>query len=146
MKTIIAGSRDIDSYKEIEAAIEASGFEITTVISGTARGVDRIGEVWAFKHNVPVIKVPANWDFYGKSAGYVRNEKMAQMGEALIAVWDGESKGTKSMIDLARNYGLKTHVHIVKEQGELFTLSTNTPPNPSGVPPKNPMAQTLHPL
>lgn len=128
MKTIIAGSRDIESYREIEDAVKASGFEVTTVISGTARGVDRIGINWAFKHNIPVIEVPAKWDIYGKRAGYLRNEEMAKIGDALIAVWDGKSKGTKSMIDLARSYGLKTHVHIVNhQQPDLFTQSQSNP-------------------
>src|SRR6187401_1706565 len=91
MKTIIAGSRDIKLYSIVEKAIQQSGFEITTVISGKANGVDKLGEEYAKKNNLPIMKFPANWDLYGKSAGYIRNDEMAKNAEALIAVWDGKS-------------------------------------------------------
>ncbi len=88
MKTIIAGSRDIKLYSIVEKSIQQSGFEITTIISGTANGVDKLGEEYAKKHNLPILYFPANWDKYGKSAGYIRNDEMAKNAEALIAVWD----------------------------------------------------------
>lgn len=113
MKTIIAGSRDIKLYSIIEKAIQQSGFEITTVISGTANGVDKLGEEYAKKYNLPVLNFPANWDKYGKSAGYIRNEEMANKAEALIAVWDGKSKGTGNMISIARKKYLKLFVYTI---------------------------------
>lgn len=110
MKTIIAGSRSIDSLDLIFQAVNQSKFNITTVVSGGARGVDQLGEQWATMNNIPIDIYPANWDKYGKSAGYKRNTIMAINADALIAIWDGESKGTKHMIDLAEKYGLKTFV------------------------------------
>ncbi len=111
MKTIIAGSRGVNKAQAVADAIQASGFNIATVISGTARGADRLGEQWAAKNNIPVERYPALWDVEGRSAGYRRNERMADVAEALIAIWDGESRGTKHMIDIAKQRGLKVYVH-----------------------------------
>jgi hypothetical protein len=61
--------------------------------------------------NIPCFRFPADWDRYGKAAGYIRNETMAANAEALIALWDGRSPGTKHMIDIARKKGLKVYVH-----------------------------------
>ena len=110
MKTIIAGSRYIADYSLIASAIEESGIRPTLVISGTAAGVDTLGERWAEENGIPVERFPADWAKYGKSAGYQRNLLMAEKAEALIAVWDGQSRGTKHMIDIARRAGLQVHV------------------------------------
>ena len=112
MKVIIAGSRDIKGPTWwVIKAIEASGFDIKEVVSGTARGIDTHGELWAKQHNKRITRFPADWDTYGKSAGYKRNEEMADYADALIAVWDGVSKGTKHMIDIATKKGLKVFVY-----------------------------------
>lgn len=111
MKTIIAGSRGITDYKLICEAITKSGFTITEIVSGAARGVDRLGEEYGRKRNIRIKLFPAKWDVYGKSAGYRRNEDMAAYAETLIAIWDGESKGTKHMIDMAKKQGLYVYVH-----------------------------------
>jgi hypothetical protein len=113
MKTIIAGSREITDINDVLQAIawaKEEGFTISEVISGTARGVDKLGEEYARRNNLPVIRFPANWDKYGKSAGYRRNATMANFAQALIAVWDGKSRGTMHMIDLARAKGLRVFV------------------------------------
>ena len=104
MKTIIAGSRSIKARKVIEDAIQlfnSCGFTITELISGTAVGVDQIAEL-VCKNKIPINRKPANWDQYGKRAGYLRNQEMAKEAEALIAIWDGLSKGTRHMVEIAR--------------------------------------------
>lgn len=105
MKVIVAGSRGIDSYGLVCHAIRFSNLDLSEVVSGTARGVDRLGERYGHESEVPVKQFPADWDKYGKRAGYVRNEQMAEYADALVAIWDGESRGTKNMIELmeARN-------------------------------------------
>jgi len=113
MKTIIAGSRSITDIIIVYQAIEASGFDITTVVSGCARGVDVLGEKWANNEDIPVIRMPAGWSRYGKGAGKFRNIEMALIADALVAVWDGVSRGTGHMIDTARAKGLKIYVHLV---------------------------------
>jgi len=111
MKVIIAGSRDFTDDEQLRAAIADAGFEILAVISGGARGVDALGEKWAEENGIPVKVFPADWDLHGKAAGPIRNREMAEAADALIALWDGESRGTKNMINTARKKGLKTHIH-----------------------------------
>ena len=106
MKVIITGSRGIKDISKVEAAIKKSKFKITEVVSGTARGVDRLGERWALDNNILIKKFPADWNKHGKSAGYIRNVEMAKYADALIAIWDGESAGTAHMIKTATKQGL----------------------------------------
>ncbi len=113
MRVIIAGSRCACSMQELETAIRKSRFKITTVISGAARGADRLGERWAEQHGIPIERYPADWDEYGKAAGHIRNKEMAECADALIALWDGTSRGTENMIVLAVNLGLKRHVEYI---------------------------------
>ena len=116
MRVIIAGSRDVSDIRLVEEAIVSSGIFPTIVLCGTARGVDLLGKIWAAHAGIPVKDYPANWDAHGKSAGYKRNTLMAENADALIAVWDGKSKGTKHMIDIANKRGLKVYVHILVEE------------------------------
>jgi len=115
VKVVIAGSREITNYSELIRAIEDSKFEITAVVSGTARGVDRMGERFAVENNLEVLPYPANWDKYGKRAGYLRNSEMADVSDAAIILWDGESKGTKMMIEEMKKRKKPVYVRIVKE-------------------------------
>lgn len=114
MRVIIAGSRNINSMDILEKAIDLSGFSITEVISGGAQGVDTLGENWATDYGITFKRFPALWEDYGRSAGYKRNVVMAQNADALIALWNGSSKGTKHMIDIAKKQKLKVFVHEVK--------------------------------
>lgn len=113
MRTIIAGTRDCTDKTRLIEAITVCGWVPTTVISGTARGVDKLGEIWAEEHSIPCERFPADWDRHGKAAGYRRNEQMANNSDALIAIWDGHSRGTKHMIDIAKRNGLRVYVHFV---------------------------------
>lgn len=112
MKTIIAGSRGFADYKYMYEQLDNCPWNITEVVSGTAKGADQRGERWAGHKNIPVTKFPAKWDEYGKGAGYVRNLEMAEYADALIAFWDGESRGTNHMIEIAVDLGL--YVKVVK--------------------------------
>lgn len=114
MKTIIAGSRSITNYDDVLGIVADSGFVITEVVSGRAKGVDRIGEQIANDYNIlPIKEFPADWDRYSLAAGKLRNAQMAEYADALIAIWDGYSKGTRDMIDRAKRRGLKVYIGIV---------------------------------
>jgi len=113
MKTIIAGSRTINDIREVEKAIKDSGFIITEIVSGTAYGVDKLGERYANVHNIPVKRFPADWEKYGKCAGILRNIQMVEYADALIAVWNGKSKGTRNIIIEANDRNLKSYVYII---------------------------------
>lgn len=110
MRTIIAGSRSIRSVEEVIAAIDSCPWEISTVLSGCAKGPDQLALVWAGENDIPVEFYPANWDLHGNSAGAIRNREMVAKAEALIAIWDGTSHGTKDVIGVARKAGLAVHI------------------------------------
>lgn len=114
MRTIIAGSRSVHHFADLESAISKIDWKIESVICGEAKGADLLGKQWAKIRKIPIDSHPADWDTYGKSAGYIRNAEMAKNADALIALWDGKSPGTKSMIDLAIKQGLRVHVEEAK--------------------------------
>ena len=122
-RIIIAGSRTFNRYSYAENKIlqyiaeNGINFSDIVVVSGCADGADKIGELFAQKHNIKVKKFPADWEKYGKTAGFIRNEQMANFAllenGILIAFWDGKSSGTKHMIQTARNKGIAVKVIIV---------------------------------
>ena len=68
MKLLIAGSRSIVDYGLIDALLwDVSG--ITEIVSGGARGADRLGEAWANRNGIPVVRFLADWDHFGRAAG-----------------------------------------------------------------------------
>ena len=116
MKVIIAGSRDINLWPfTVKSIVNQSGFDITEVVSGTAKGADQMGEEWARNHNIPISRFPANWDKYGKAAGMYRNHEMALYADALIAIWNGKSNGTQHMILDMKKTGKPIYVHTLPE-------------------------------
>jgi len=86
---------------------------VTEVVSGCARGADRLGERWAEQNGIPVKRFPADWDTHGKSAGHMRNREMGLYADALVALWDGQSPGTRGMIEFAKSRGLVVYVHYI---------------------------------
>lgn len=130
LRVIIAGSRDFDDFSKLmnssmeiltEISKKRDDLDRIRIISGTARGADKLGEQYAKIAHYELSKFPADWDKLGKRAGYVRNAEMAKFAVeddsygVLIAFWDGQSRGTKHMIDLAKRYGLEVHVVNYKE-------------------------------
>ena len=113
MKVIVAGSRNIQAPYHVAQAIYSSPFSVSEIVSGGARGVDTLGEHWAYEHARPVTKFVPDWDKFGKGAGFRRNDQMAEYADALIAVWDGKSKGTEHMIKTMEALGKPVHVHRV---------------------------------
>lgn len=115
MRTIIAGSRGLTDPALIETAVLdallCAGINPTVVLSGTAEGVDRLGEAWAAAQGLAVERYPAPWAQYPKTAGRMRNVQMSRRADALIAVWDGASPGTRHMIALMQKRGVPVHVH-----------------------------------
>lgn len=113
-KVIIAGGREFNDYDLLKKSVlhilrgryKRSQVEI---VSGTARGADKLGEDFAYEYCCSIKYFPANWDL-GKSAGYIRNSEMADYGDMLIAFWDQKSRGTMHMINLAKEKGLEVHV------------------------------------
>jgi len=114
LRVIIAGGRDIHDYNLVKEAIAECQFPIATVVSGGAKGVDAMGEQYAEEMNLKLNIYPADWETHGRAAGPIRNRKMAENADALIAIWDGKSRGTKNMIETAQKKGLLVYVKEVK--------------------------------
>lgn len=116
---LVVGSRSITDYNYIKEALDyflQNKSEIT-IVSGGARGVDSLAERYAKEHNYELKIFPADWDKYGKSAGYIRNDEMhkyiSQFSDrGIVAFWDGKSKGTAQNFGLASRYN--TPIKIVR--------------------------------
>jgi len=110
LRVIIAGSRGIDNQQAVNTAMAMFTDEYgypTEVVSGGCHGPDKMGEHWAHAQtpSIPIHIFNPNWKLYGKAAGPIRNEQMALYADALVALWDGKSKGTANMIDHMRKLG-----------------------------------------
>lgn len=119
MKVVIFGSRAITHYDLLCNAIRESGWEskITCVVSGTARGVDELGERWAKERGIPVERFPADWAKHGRKAGFIRNGEMGQVAEAGIGLQLGHSPGTENMVRTLKKLG-KPVYHVRTPIGE----------------------------
>lgn len=112
MKLIIAGGRDFNDYDLLcDKVSQFIGDEKNiTIVSGLAKGADTLGCNYAAENNYPIEGFAAEWHIHGRSAGIRRNKYMAKYADALIAFWDGKSRGTMHMIDFAHSLGLRVEV------------------------------------
>lgn len=114
-KVIVAGGRDFNNQAFLNETLDTLLADKTKsheiiIVSGAAKGADTQGEVYAQSKGYSLESHPADWDAYGRSAGYRRNKEMAESADALVCFWDGESRGSKHMIDLATAQGLPVRV------------------------------------
>jgi len=116
LKVIIAGGRDFNDYELLKSVCDhiLKDQIHVEIISGVAKGADTLGERYARDNGYNIKLIPADWDTHGRSAGYKRNSDMADYGNVLIAFWDGKSKGTKHMINLAKSNFLTVRVQPYK--------------------------------
>ena len=119
IRVLIAGSRDFNDFELLDKAVKhylkqyGLHRQDIEVVSGGARGADRLGEQFANKYSIKLTIFPADWNTYGKSAGYIRNEQMIKyIGDTgiVFAFWDGQSHGTAHTIKLANKYNIKVHI------------------------------------
>jgi hypothetical protein len=128
MKVIVAGNRYkdpeqkliFDDYELVLKAINSCGFFITELVSGTAIGVDRLGEQWARTRSIPITEMSADWNQYGKRAGPARNKAMAEYADAAVIIWDGKSDGTRNMIDEMIRQKKPYHLQLTLSTLESF--------------------------
>ncbi len=108
-RVIIAGGRDFNDFRKLcdTCIYMLQNKKNVEIVSGTANGADKLGEQFAKFAGHQLKQFPASWDVYGKSAGFTRNKEMGEYADALIVFWDGKSKGTKHMIDLAKKNNLR---------------------------------------
>ena len=119
-KVIIAGGRDFNDYERLKFYcnyILQNKMPNIEVISGGARGADSLGERWAKEYGYPLKIFKADWDKYGRAAGHIRNKEMAECAATgvgyggLICFWDGISRGSGGMIEIAKKFGLRVAVN-----------------------------------
>lgn len=121
MKLIIAGSRTVfASPEEIQGLVEHYNIKPTEIVSGTAAGMDRCGEAYVKAANLKLAKFPADWDKFGKSAGHKRNAQMAEYADALLLIWDGQSKGSAGMGNIMRIKGKPVFEVTVEPEPKVF--------------------------
>lgn len=105
LSLVVAGTRTFNNYELLKRKITeiflnkytAEG-KTLEIVSGGARGADNLGEQFAHEHKLPLRIFPADWNKYGKSAGMLRNQQMADYAAAAIVFWDGKSRGSRNMI------------------------------------------------
>lgn len=102
-RVIVAGSRDFTDYDLLKSKLDflLKNRNNIIIVSGTAKGADKLGEQYAKERGYKIAEYPADWSL-GKKAGYLRNKQMAENADAAVIFWDGESPGSKHMIDLAK--------------------------------------------
>lgn len=120
-KLIIAGSRDITNPEVLAEAFEKLSesmewAEPTEIVSGTARGVDRLGEAWATERSIPIARFPPGYKKYGRyRAPKKRNQEMVDYAHALLLVWNGATPGSHDILNRAKKRKILYFEHITKE-------------------------------
>ena len=112
MKIIVAGSRHFNDYWFIHEKLKDRITSKDQIVEGGAKGVDEQARNYALKKNISFRTFDADWDKHGKAAGPIRNAKMADYADKLIAFYDGNSRGTGNMIKTAKSKGLG--IEIIK--------------------------------
>lgn len=119
-RVIVAGSRQFSDYellkRELDRLLINKISEGIQVVCGEARGADSLGKQYAIEKGYSVASYPADWNRYGKAAGYYRNQQMADNADALVAFWDGISSGTENMIQIARQKRIPVRIVRYKEK------------------------------
>ena len=112
MRVAVVGSRAFRNFDLLCSVLDHHC--VTEVISGGAMGADTLAEAYANQRNLPKLIFPAEWNKYGKAAGYRRNIDIVKNSDKIVAFWDGESKGTWHTITLAKKFKKPYHIIFYK--------------------------------
>lgn len=119
MKVAIVGSRGFNDYQLLKSFIEETcsqnNIQIDLIVSGGARGADALGEQFAREKQIETKIFPAEWDKYGKSAGFRRNVTIIENCDVCFAFWDGQSHGTKHDIDLCEKMQKPCYISFYRQ-------------------------------
>jgi len=126
LRILVCGGRDYQNEEELSNILDVlhSKTPVSVVISGNARGADSLGENWAKKRGISVLKFPADWATYGRSAGHIRNREMLEKGGPNLVVAFPGGAGTANMIRQARQKGVpvvdvsRPHGDSLQNQGD----------------------------
>lgn len=112
MKTAVIGSRTFDNYDQLKTILDNLSDKPAEIISGGANGADSLAERYAQENNLPLTIHLANWKAYGRAAGPIRNKQLIEDCEQVVAIWDGQSKGTQHSIKIAQKLNRPTQLVI----------------------------------
>lgn len=110
MKLAVIGGRDFVDYDHLKRVMQKIRTPIDLIVSGGAKGADSLAERYAQEFGIETKIFPADWDTYGKRAGFMRNQDIVNTADSILAFWDGQSKGTRSSIELAEKQGKTIHI------------------------------------
>jgi len=115
MKILVCGSRDFSDFARLKATLcdLIDDMSQVVILSGCARGADSLGEKFAEENGIPVERFPADWNKFGRRAGFIRNKEMVDKADMTIAFHINHSRGTAHTIALSREKGILTHVEEV---------------------------------
>lgn len=125
VRVIVAGTRTFSDYELLRSKLDDFVSKLkqkypdkqAVIITGAAKGADQLGSLYARNHNIPLKEFPADWNTYGRAAGPIRNQQMLDYAlheiPILIVFWDGESRGTKNMMGIAKRQNVQTEVVLV---------------------------------
>jgi hypothetical protein len=115
----VIGSRDFSDYSYLESRLLLHFNENDVLVSGGARGADRLAESFADKHDFAKEIYPADWQRFGRSAGFRRNVDIINACDYVVAFWDGVSKGTSHSIELAKKAGKQVKIYYFGREHAL---------------------------
>lgn len=126
IRIIVAGTRTFSDYELLRNKLDDFISKLkqkhpdkqVVIITGAAKGADQLGSFYARNHNIPLKEFPADWTTYGKAAGPIRNQQMLDFAlheiPVLIVFWDGESRGTKNMMNIAKRHNVQTEIVLIQ--------------------------------
>lgn len=124
MRVAVIGSRTYTDtqfiFDNLDKIDDKRGIDF--IVSGGARGADIRSRWWANNKSKQLLEFLPNWNMYGKSAGFIRNEKIVDNADLVLAFWDGESKGTKHSIDLAIKKNIRIITFVGRQICDEFTV------------------------
>ncbi len=118
MKLAVVGSRSFEDQQMLNTVLD--GFNFDLLISGGAKGADLMGENYAIQNGIETLIFKPDWERYGRSAGFIRNKDIISNCDTVVAFWDGQSKGTLSSINLAKQ--MKKELIIINPQNNVLTF------------------------
>ena len=119
VKIAVVGSRSFRDVKRMEEILNEllPTLDAPVIVTGGAMGADTLAEQYAHARGIPCLVFKADWDKYGRAAGYIRNIKMAEEADRAVAFWDGKSRGTAHMIRIMRERKKPVEVVLFTEGG-----------------------------
>jgi len=108
LRILVCGGRDFSNYDLLCDVLKK--YEVSTIITGGARGADTLAFCWGYDHNKKVLTYPANWKKHGKAAGFIRNQQMLDEGHPDLVIAFPGGRGTADMVRRSKEAGIPTRV------------------------------------